>query len=264
MSDRSNFAGSERQNRKKFFTALVIKAVKSKVITLKMKISFILVEPKVPENIGASARAIKTMGFDSFILVNPCEYREGKSRRVAHASEDILDNALVFNSLSQALEGFGLAVATSIRPRRVREDVVNAKDLPDFMLAKSASVVNAAIVFGREESGLNNDEIKLCDIVSAIPMRNAGYPSLNLSHAVMVYAYLLSGLSGKTEKSVKISSAENNSFLAMKKKAGRILLKLGLEETDMRYGRIMERLSFLLDVDINLVHTLCDLIDEKL
>ena len=67
-------------------------------------ISFILVEPKVPENIGAAARAIKTMGFGKLCLVNPCEYKTGKARWLAHGSNDILDDAQVFTSLEAAVE----------------------------------------------------------------------------------------------------------------------------------------------------------------
>jgi alkyl hydroperoxide reductase subunit AhpC len=66
---------------KAFFTFFVRNCIHSK-----MKIHFVLVEPKVAENIGASARAIKTMGFDSLVLVNPCNWREGKAKWIAHGS----------------------------------------------------------------------------------------------------------------------------------------------------------------------------------
>lgn len=226
-----------------------------------MKINFVLVEPKVPENIGASARAIKTMGFDSLVLVNPCEYKEGKSRWVAHGSAEILENAKVYNSLAEALSDSDFAIATSIRRRMVKVDIVNSRDLPELLISKSGYIKNASIVFGREESGLTNDEIKLCDLVSAIPMQRK-YPSLNLAQAVMIYAYELSKhiLDFKTME----NDTNNDSYYAMKNKVRQLLYKVGLTEADNRFGRIMERVAFLKDGDINLAHTICNLIEERL
>ncbi|MGQ9621088.1 MAG: tRNA/rRNA methyltransferase [Bacteroidales bacterium] len=227
-----------------------------------MNISFVLVEPKVPENIGASARAIKTMGFNSLVLINPCDWKAGKSRFIAHGSADILGKARVYESLSEALTGSDLAVATSIRHRIVKMDIINARNLPEFLLSKSGCIHNVAIVFGREESGLTNDEIKLCDIISAIPLYSK-YPSLNLAQAVMIYAYELSFLKSDFKKKIFLSEGNDESFAVLKNKVRQLLLKLGLNESDNRYGRIMERIVFLKNGDINLAHTLCNLINEK-
>jgi len=228
-----------------------------------MKIFFVLVEPKVPENIGASARALKTMGFDSMVLVNPADWREGKSRRIAHGSDDILENAKVYGSLAEALTGMDFSVATSMRRRKIFKDIVPVKELSEFILSKSEHLKNIAIIFGREESGLTNEEIRLCDIVSAIPMP-VKYPSLNLSQAVMIYAYELSEInSGSAEITVR-SGEESESYTVLREKTMNILLKLGLKKEDNRFGRLMERLAFLKGDDINLAHTLCNLIDKKL
>jgi len=226
-----------------------------------MKINFVLVEPKVPENIGASARAIKTMGFDSLVLVNPCEYKEGKARWIAHGSTDILDNAKVYYSLSEALSDSDFAIATSIRRRMVKIDIVCSQDLPEFLNSKSGFIKNVSVVFGREEAGLTNDEIKLCDIISAVPMKKK-YPSLNLAQAVMIYAYELS----RCYRDIKTSETtiDYNSYSAMKHKVRQLLYKIGLTEADNRFGRILERVAFLRDGDINLAHTICNLIEEKL
>lgn len=82
-----------------------------------MHISFTLVEPKVPENVGAAARAMKTMGFKRLCLVRPCEYRTGKTRLLAHGSEDIPDNAEVFTSLETAVANNDLDIGTTARQR---------------------------------------------------------------------------------------------------------------------------------------------------
>jgi tRNA/rRNA methyltransferase len=80
-----------------------------------MQIFFILVEPAVQENVGAAARAIKTMGFSRLILVNPCDYLSGPARWLAHGSGEILDNAQVFPSLKEAIVNFDFVVGTSAK-----------------------------------------------------------------------------------------------------------------------------------------------------
>jgi tRNA/rRNA methyltransferase len=226
-----------------------------------MTLRFVLVEPKVPENVGASARAIKTMGFESLVLVNPCSYLYGKSKWLAHGSSDILENAEVYNSLAGALTGSDFAVATSAKQRTVKQDYIPVKDLAGFLSARSESNTNISLVFGREESGLTNDEMKLCDITSCIPM-SSPYPSLNLSQAVMVYAYELAGYAN-TILPEKTATGNADSVRALKSKVREIMLLLGINESDNRYGRIMERVSFLNSSDINLVHTLCALVSDR-
>src|SRR5512138_1190124 len=147
---------------------------------------FILVEPAVPENIGAAARAIKTMGFDRLRLVNPQNYPNDKAFHVAHGSRAILEQAEIFPTLKEALQDISFSVATSAKRRSVRFDGHHAATLPALLEAKKRSVTRAAVVFGREESGLTNSEIGFCDLLSYIPMKRK-YPSLNLSQAVMLY-----------------------------------------------------------------------------
>ena len=173
-----------------------------------MNINFILVEPKVPENIGASARAIKTMGFSSLHLINPCPDKEGRAKWLAHGSADILENAKIYNNLDEALVDSELVVATTARKRGIKKDVINLRELPEFISKRQIAGSTTSIVFGREESGLTNSEIKLCDIASYIPMA-LSYPSLNLAQAVMIYAFELSGLSGTLAKDQKISGISN-------------------------------------------------------
>lgn len=226
-----------------------------------MNIQFVLVEPKVPENIGASARAIKTMGFNSLFLVNPCSWLEGKSKWVAHGSGEILEKALVFSSLKEAVSDSDFIVATSAKQRTVKQDYFPARMLYDFLNSKSGVAGTIALVFGREESGLTNDEMKLCDITTSIEMANP-FPSLNLSQAVMIYAYELSDL--KREAITGKQSGEENSFRSLRNKIREALTVLGLKENDNKYGRIMERISFLEGDDINLIHSLCNLLTDKI
>lgn len=224
-----------------------------------MNISFVLVEPKVPENIGASARAIKTMGFCSLKLVNPAIWPHEKSRWIAHGSSDILDSALVFKSLGDALSDSDFVISTSAKERSVKQNYIPASELREFLLSKARSLKMVSVVFGREESGLTNEEMKMCDITSNIPMA-LPYPSLNLSQAVMLYAYELSGLNPENNNSGNIQSP--GSMVNLKMKVRRILSEIGITDEDNIYGRIMERIAFLNDDDVNLMHSVAGLLDK--
>jgi tRNA/rRNA methyltransferase len=228
-----------------------------------MKIQFILVEPKVPENIGASARAIKTMGFNSLILVNPFSWKEGKSKWVAHGSAEILDEAKVYPTLKKALEGTDLAIATSAKQRSVKQDYIASDSLAQFITGKTGNIEIVSLVFGREESGLTNDEMALCDVTTSIGMAQP-FPSLNLSQAVMLYAYELSELSIRFSQSVHRSGDDQYSYSQLKSKIKTLLNDLGIGEKDNRYGRIMERISFLENDDINLMHSVTSIISSRL
>jgi len=117
------------------------------------------------------------------------------------------------------------------------------------------------LVFGREESGLSNNEIRLCDIASTIPLKET-YPSLNLSQAVMIYAYTLANLdTGKDpgrlspERENGISSANSDpaKFRTMMDKCGELLKRLEVDRSPALYNRILERLALLKEEDINLL-----------
>ena len=215
------------------------------------KIHFILVEPAVPENVGASARALKTMGFGSLRLVNPCKFRTGKAQWVAHASTDVLDKASIFTSLKDAIADIDFVIGSSAKARSAKGDHHPAEDIPKIISAKQNSISQVAIVFGREESGLTNDELRLCDISSFIPMQTT-FPSLNLSQAVMLYTFLLSKHEPKPGQT-EIKEIPESKYLALKKEMAALLTNTKIEANPNIYHRIFERLALLGDNDINLV-----------
>ena len=215
-----------------------------------MQIHFILVEPAVPENVGAAARAIKTMGFSSLRLINTNAHLNEKASWLAHASNEILDNAKLYNSLNEATKDIDWIIGTSAKKRRVNEDYYPSNKINDLIKNKADSIKNLAIVFGREESGLTNEELKLCDIVTSVPMKTT-YPSLNLAQSVMIYAYTLSMLEFEEKKpDQKINQAELNT---MKSKSEDILTEIGFKKDSSIYNRIMERLMILGETDIHLI-----------
>ncbi|MED5431019.1 MAG: tRNA/rRNA methyltransferase [Pseudomonadota bacterium] len=153
-----------------------------------MDIVFVLVEPARGENIGAAARAIKTMGFNQLRLVRPGDMTA--AQWVAHHSQDILEQACTHDDLGSALADVDLSIACTARRRLQKDRYVDADQCAGLIAAKGDSVQRVAIVFGREASGLTGEEIAQCDLASSIPLPQP-QPSLNLAQAVMVYAWEL-------------------------------------------------------------------------
>ncbi|WP_372772027.1 tRNA/rRNA methyltransferase [Mangrovibacterium sp.] len=227
-----------------------------------MKISFILVEPAVPENVGAAARAMKTMGFADMRLVNPCDHLSDPARWLAHASNDILENATVYPDFEQAVNDIDFIIGTSAKQRLVKEDYQSTRDLVDIIRSKGSAVQHVAIVFGREDSGLRNEELRRCDMVSTVPLQTA-YPSLNLAQAIMLYAYELSQLH-QSEHELAKQEVNENGFRALKEKSSQLLLELDFKTESAIYPRILERLNLLGEGDIHLLHSICNKYFEKM
>lgn len=219
-----------------------------------MHFSFVLIEPATPENVGAAARAIKTMGISDLRLVNPCDYLSEPARWLAHASNDILEKAQVFNTFKKAIEDIDFIIGTTAKKRSVKYDYFPLEKLPGLLLDKGNTIKSAALVFGREESGLTNAELKLCDLVTTVPLKNP-YPSLNLAQAVMVYAYELSKIRHNKKETPE---KNNNSFKALQEKIRTVLSVVGFSENSNIFPRFIERLNFLNEDDIHLFHSFCN------
>lgn len=157
-------------------------------------IRIVLVETSHPGNIGAAARAIKVMGLDRLVLVDPrCEVGS-EARARASGAVDVIDKARTVETLAEALEGAHFVAGTSARSRRLGPDVV---DLRSGVSDWAAGIGDgaSAIVFGPERTGLDNDALDRCNALWRIP--TAGdYASLNLAAAVQVVAYELRLASG--------------------------------------------------------------------
>ncbi|MEX0982040.1 MAG: TrmH family RNA methyltransferase [Bacteroidales bacterium] len=149
---------------------------------------FILYKPAVPGNIGASARAIKTMGFRELRLIDPADHLSDEAKMMAHGSHDILENCKVFDTYDEAVTDISFVICTTAKKRSAKVDYIPAPQLAQFIVAKSDVTGKIAIVFGSEESGLPNNILLKANVGVTIPMAT-GYPSLNLSQAVMTIAY---------------------------------------------------------------------------
>lgn len=240
----------------KWFNPKIVKNDEVIYLYLSMNYFFILVEPAVPGNIGSAARAIKTMGFSKLRLINPCDHLSVEAKMLAHGSGEILESAEVFPGLETALADIDISIATTAKRRDARVEFHNNMDLPGILLAKGSSIQNVGIVFGREESGLSNDEIRLCDLASTIPLAKT-YPSLNLGQAVMLYAYTLSeiqepGFPGRDIQKKK-SIQEEPEFRTMMEKSKDLLRKIEADRSPALYNRILERIAMLGEDDIHLL-----------
>lgn len=226
-----------------------------------MNISFTLVEPAVPENIGASARAMNTMGFFDLRLVNPCDHLCENALMLAHGSHAILEEATMYSSLERAIGDLDFVIGSTAKKRSAKQDYYPAQQIPEILEKKGKSINNIGFVFGREESGLTNEEIVLCDLVTTIPMKTT-YPSLNLSQAVMIYAYIASGYSS-TEFHTPPTPPDPDSYLKLKKRIVEILDKTAIGKNNTRINRIMERVALLGEDDIHLLHSITHEIASK-
>jgi tRNA/rRNA methyltransferase len=151
-------------------------------------IRIVLTRPSHPGNIGAAARAMKTMGLSDLWLVSPLQFPHGEARARAASARDVLEQAHVVDTLAAALEGCVLAIATSARHRELRHDVMDVRGAAREALAAATRPV--AIVFGNEAAGLSADEAVRCAIWAHVPT-SPDCTSLNLGAAVQVFSYEL-------------------------------------------------------------------------
>ena len=152
-------------------------------------IRIILCQPQGPLNIGSVARAIKGMGIHDLWLVNPIDFLNQKETwYMAHGAQDIIQNCRVVENLSQALDGVHFLVGTTHRRRRRRlAEPISAKQAA-LEVASISPQQRVAILFGREDKGLTNEELCRCQLTASIPMATKN-PSLNLAQAVQIMAY---------------------------------------------------------------------------
>ncbi|BAZ93624.1 tRNA (cytidine/uridine-2'-O-)-methyltransferase TrmJ [Thiohalobacter sp. COW1] len=153
------------------------------------RIRIVLVNTSHPGNIGAAARAMKTMGLSDLWLVAPAAFPDPEASALASGAEDVLSGAQVVATLDQAVADAVWVVGTSARLRAIRWPLLEPRACAARALAE-AGQGTVALVFGRERSGLTNEELDLCHALVNIPA-NPDYASLNLAQAVQVLSYEL-------------------------------------------------------------------------
>ena len=161
-----------------------------------LNVRVVLVEPESEGNVGAICRAMKNFGFNDLWLVKPCVLGDFAKAMASHA-QDILEEVITVGTLDEALQGCDLVVGTTGKPsestrQHLRTPYFTPSELRTMLEDKSGRV---AILFGREDFGLSAEELARCDIVVNIPASDE-YPVLNISHAVAIVLYEISGLEG--------------------------------------------------------------------
>jgi tRNA (cytidine32/uridine32-2'-O)-methyltransferase len=151
------------------------------------KFRIVLVNTSHTGNIGSVARAMKTMGISNLYLVNPVTPPDGKSQALAAGATDILANAQIVDTLEEAIKDCGLVVGASARSRTWSWPMLDPRQCAKKMLSE-APKHQVALVFGRENNGLSNEELQLCQFHVCLPA-NPEYSSLNLAMAVQTLCY---------------------------------------------------------------------------
>lgn len=209
-------------------------------------IAIVLNRPRYPENIGAAARAIKNMGMRELVLVSPEDYDFARVFTLAtHAAADVIHNIKVYEDLQTALSEFGYVAGTTARLGSRRRVILS----PEKMAARLMPVCQnnrAAVIFGPEDRGLTNEELRLCHGLINIP--TAGFSSLNLAHSVMVVCYELFKASLAPAKGFSPRLATRHELDAMYAQLKDTLVRIGFIQADNpehwldRFRRFFSRL----------------------
>ncbi|UBR44399.1 tRNA/rRNA methyltransferase [Aeromonas veronii] len=231
-----------------------------------MKLYFVLVAPARPANVGAAARAMKTMGFDAMRLVASRVHEEDEASWVAHGAQEILTQAEAFDTLPEALADMDLVIATTARERGRYQHYLTPGEIREQIRSKP-SLNKVAIVFGCEESGLSNEQLAEVDLISYLPLK-VSYPSLNLGQAIMLYAYEMSQLMDELNADGAAAVAENfdnaGQVRVLKSKTAELLGELGVSQDEKLHQWVMDRVPMLPQRDLNMLHLLCKDLARKL
>ncbi|WP_116472507.1 tRNA/rRNA methyltransferase [Zobellella maritima] len=218
-----------------------------------MELYFVLKSPARAENVGAAARAMKTMGFDKMRLVDSRVHQQEQASWVAHGAQEILEQAEYFAGLEEALGDMDLVIATTARSRGRYRYYLTPQQACEQVNNKQLNKV--ALLFGCEESGLSNEELAYADIISYLPLK-VSYPSLNLGQAIMLYAYEFSqGLMPATAENAE-QTAQNSQLKLLQCKTEELFDLIGVSQHEKLAEWVRDRLPMLEQRDLNLLHLL--------
>jgi TrmH family RNA methyltransferase len=244
-------------------------------------IFFVLIEPKEPGNVGASARAIKNMGFINLCLVKPQYEMTEEGRWFARNAHDVLDSAQIYGTLADAIRDKAIVVGTTRRIGKKRGLIFPVEQGVRTIFERASQNDTIAILFGRESKGLLNEEVAECGFLLTIPCSKI-QPSLNLSHAVLITSYELSKAEFVSQSPVSLagSSLSQTSSMGLVphealsnlyEKISSILQRIEYIPTGDRNieKKIMTNLKHfigragLTDWELKMLHGLCSQIEKK-
>ena len=181
-------------------------------------ISIVLYKPKYAGNIGSVARAAKNMDISKIVVVGTADYdREAMEQRSTHLAADVLDQIVYADSIEEALGGFNYIVGTTARIGKARGPFVSPRAAAQN-IADLSQKNQIALLFGPEDTGLANDQLRLCHSVVTIPTSRE-FTSLNLSQAVMILCYeifIASSVAAEVTPKLALSSETEGMYLQIK------------------------------------------------
>ncbi|QSV44890.1 RNA methyltransferase [Geobacter benzoatilyticus] len=195
-------------------------------VSIRDRIAVVLVEPQSPGNVGMVCRAMKNMGLSELRIVKGCPIDHPEAFKFAVSAKDLLETTRVFPSLEDALADTELSVATTRRHGKYRQEIFSPQEIVR-KIGANLTGNRAALVFGREDSGLTTDELSLCRWHATIPT-SSEYGSLNLAQAVLIFCYeLFTGIGEGTlsgEARTLAGSASQEAFFGQME---RTLMRIG-------------------------------------
>ncbi|RAP39009.1 hypothetical protein DID80_01365 [Candidatus Marinamargulisbacteria bacterium SCGC AAA071-K20] len=229
-------------------------------------ISIIVVEPKIPANVGAIARACQNLGIRNIILINPCNFHVDEAYMLAKNAKDLLFDIDVRASLKDCFEDHHILVATTQR-RRSKQIPFHPPSEMIEIISEPSHKGRVGIVFGRENHGLSNEELELCNFQSSI-QAHADNPVFNLSQAVLIYAYECYNASSETKtvytRPLATKSAENHLFEVLEETINsfKVGTSNGPDRFFSRMKQILGRIVFE-ERDIQIFHKFFELISDN-
>jgi len=191
----------------------------------------VLDHPQNVVNIAGVIRAMKNMGLRRLRLVDPDDFDSWRIEGIAHRSEDVVENARTFDTLQEALADVHYVVGTTARARTAQRNYGRPRELAPGMVQRAGDGT-VAILFGREDRGLENDALDLCHAVAIIPT-DPDYSSLNLAQAVLILAY-----------EIFLAAAEGSEPLPRGKRSTRRATVQEMEQTYWALEQALDRVEF--------------------
>ena len=229
-------------------------------------LTFVLVDAAREENVGATARAIKTMGFSKLAFVRGCNHLGDMAQAVAHASIDILRNAELFDTTAPIFERFDFVIGTTADERDFKRQPSTPEQLLKHLNSETGGLVGrGAILFGSEDRGLANEDLERCDLLATIAMAQP-YPAINLGQSAMIFAYELGKVMQHDSniKQYEQTSPGPSEFRILRSKVECLLSAIELPTDHKAYGRLQDFVARLSREDGRLVHYLLGKIDRQL
>ena len=238
------------------------------------RVRIVLSNTSHPGNIGAAARAMKTMGLSRLFLINPKQYPDDEAVARAAGADDVLEKAVVCETLDEALEGTVFSVALSARHRNLGPERSQARETAPLILDKTVDG-DVALVFGNETAGLSNADVQRCQRTVLIPA-DPGYSSLNLGAAVQVLCYELrlaahDGRPAEVSKTVPFASpaATNDDIERFYVHLERIMVTTGFLDPNQpkrlmsKLRRLFGRVTLERD-EINILRGILDAVERNI